>query len=116
MPAIYGLGFAFASLVITAREANAFVFLVRGVVMIFCGITFPISVLPVWMQSVSRWLPQTYMMNGVRKAALTGAGLAELAPDIQTLLLFGLGCLLAGFLLFNWMERRARKTGTIGQY
>ncbi len=41
IPSIYGLGFAFASIVITAREANAFVFLVRGLVMIFCGITYP---------------------------------------------------------------------------
>ncbi|HEX5839482.1 MAG TPA: ABC transporter permease, partial [Anaerolineales bacterium] len=33
IPAIYGLGFAFASLVITVKEANAFVFLIRGLVM-----------------------------------------------------------------------------------
>src|SRR5215212_10878035 len=39
IPSIYGLGFAFASLVITVKEANAFVFLIRGLVMIFCGIT-----------------------------------------------------------------------------
>src|SRR5574339_556885 len=37
IPSIYGLGFAFASLVITVKEANAFVFLLRGLVMIFCG-------------------------------------------------------------------------------
>lgn len=46
IPSIYGIGIAFASLVITVKEANTFVFLVRGLVMIFCGITFPISVLP----------------------------------------------------------------------
>lgn len=116
MPAIYGLGFAFASLVITAREAHAFVYLVRGVVMIFCGITYPLAILPDWMQGVSRWLPQTYMMDGLRKAALTHATLQELAPDIRALLLFGFGLLLAGYILFNWMERRGRKTGTIGHY
>ena len=43
MPSIYGLGMAFASLVITAKEAQNFVFLVRGLVMIFCGITFPVT-------------------------------------------------------------------------
>ena len=36
-PSIYGLGFAFASLVMAAKEANAFVFLVRGLVMIFAA-------------------------------------------------------------------------------
>src|ERR1041385_8079315 len=67
-PSIYGLGFAFASLVLAAKEANAFVFLVRGLVMIFCGITYPISVLPGWMQAVAVWLPQTYVIHGMRTA------------------------------------------------
>lgn len=116
MPAIYGLGFAFASLVITAKEANTFVFLVRGLVMIFCGITFPIAILPEWMQAVSRWLPQSYMIRGVRNAALAGADLKTLMPDIQALLLFGLAWLSIGYILFHWMERQARKTGTIGHY
>jgi ABC-2 type transport system permease protein len=116
IPSIYGLGFAFASLVITAREANAFVFLVRGLVMIFCGITYPISVLPGWMQSVARWIPPTYIINGMRQAALNGAQLSALMPDIKALLAFGVFWLAAGYLLFNWMERRARQTGAIGQY
>lgn len=116
MPAIYGLGFAFASLVITAKEASTFVFLVRGLVMIFCGITFPIAILPEWMQAVSRWLPQSYMIRGVRNAALAGADLKTLMPDIQALLLFGLAWLSIGYILFHWMERQARKTGTIGHY
>lgn len=64
IPAVYGLGFAFASIVITMKEANAFVFLIRGLVMIFCGITFPVSLLPGWMQSVSKFLPQTYLIHG----------------------------------------------------
>src|SRR5918993_2458692 len=74
IPAVYGLGFAFASLVITLKEASAFVFLVRGLVMIFCGITFPISLLPGWMQSVARWMPQTYLTHGMREAAFSNAG------------------------------------------
>lgn len=116
VPSIYGLGFAFASLVITAREANAFVFLVRGLVMIFCGVSFPITVLPGWMQSVARWLPQTYTMHGMRSAMLSAASFQELLPDIKMLLIFGAAWLLIGYLLFNWMERRARQTGAIGQY
>ncbi len=43
IPSVYGLGFAFASVVITVKEANAFVFLIRGIVMVFCGITYPIT-------------------------------------------------------------------------
>ncbi|HEX9028787.1 MAG TPA: ABC transporter permease [Anaerolineales bacterium] len=116
VPSIYGLGFAFASLVITAKEANSFVFLVRGLVMVFCGITFPISVLPAWMQAVSRWLPPTYVIHGMRSVLLSGASFQQLLPDLTALAGFGFFWLVAGYLLFNWMERRARQTGAIGQY
>src|SRR5512143_3014583 len=105
IPSIYGLGFAFASVVITAREANAFVFLVRGVVMIFCGITFPITLLPGWMQPVARWLPQTYVINAVRSAALARDGLPGIWTDLELLLLFGAVWLAIGYLLFVFMER-----------
>lgn len=116
IPAIYGLGFAFASLVITVKEANAFVFLIRGLVMIFCGITFPISLLPGWMQSIAKWLPQTYLIHGMRAAAFSNARLPELLPDLIPLLLFGTFWLVLGYSTFLWMERRARRTGSIGQY
>ena len=116
IPSIYGLGFAFASLVITAKEANAFVFLVRGIVMIFCGITFPVSILPEWMQPIATWLPQTYIIHAMRSAALSTEGFSAIAGDLKILALFGIFWLTVGYLLFNWMERRARRTGAIGQY
>ena len=116
IPAVYGLGFAFASIVITAREAHTFVFLVRGLVMIFCGITFPVSLLPGWMQAIAQWLPQTYMIHGMRAAAFANASLSGLWPDLRTLLLFGVFWLTLGYLMFRRMERRARQTGAIGQY
>src|SRR5919106_1156578 len=116
VPSIYGLGFAFASLVITVKEANAFVFLIRGLVMIFCGITFPISLLPGWMQSFAMWLPPTYLIHGMRAAAFSNAGITELLPDLIPLLLFGTFWLVVGYSTFLWMERRARRTSAIGQY
>ena len=116
IPSIYGLGFVFASLVIAAKEANAFVYLVRGFVMIFCGITYPLSVLPGWMQEVAQWLPPTYIISGIRKAALANASFSDLLPELIPLVWFGLFWLAAGFIVFNWMERRARRTGAISQY
>ena len=116
IPSIYGLGIAFASLVVTVKEAHTFVFLVRGLVMIFCGITYPLSILPGWMQAVARWLPQTYVIAGMRKAALGDATLSMLWPDLAILALFGVAWLLIGFVLFSLMERRARQSGAIGHY
>lgn len=116
MPATYGLAMTFASFVIVAREAHNFVMLVRGIVMIFCGITFPVSILPGWMQSIAAWIPQTYMIEAVREAALGGATLRDLAPELLLILGFGAFWMTAGYIFFNQMERRARRSGIIGQY
>jgi ABC-2 type transport system permease protein len=116
MPSIYGIGIAFASLVITAKEAQNFVFLVRSLVMIFSGITFPVALLPRGLQAISYWLPQTYTIRAFRSAALAGATLGDISADLLALVVFGAVWLALGFILFNIMERRARKTGGIGTY
>jgi ABC-2 type transport system permease protein len=116
IPSVYGLGFAFASVVITLKEANAFVFLVRGIVMIFCGITYPLAMLPNWMQSVAQWLPQTYIIHAMRIAALSTEGFTGIANDLKMMMIFGIVWLVIGYVLFVVMERRARQTGAIGQY
>ena len=116
IPSVYGLGFAFASVVITVKEANAFVFLVRGIVMVFCGITYPLLMLPNWMQAVAQWLPQTYVIHAMRSAALSTDGFAGIAQDLKMMTVFGIAWLTIGYILFVVMERRARQTGAIGQY
>jgi hypothetical protein len=52
----------------------------------------------------------------MRAAAFSNAGLTQLLPDLIPLLLFGIFWLVAGYSTFLWMERRARRTGAIGQY
>lgn len=116
MPAIYGLGLAFASLVLSAKEPHNFVFLVRGLVMLFSGVTFPIAVLPGWMQSVAAWLPTTYVIRAMRAVALGNAGFDQLWPDLAALLGFGLLWLALGYLAFVRLERRTRRAGTLGTY
>jgi ABC-2 type transport system permease protein len=116
IPIIYGIGIAFASLVLRFKEANAMVFLVRGVFMIFCGITFPIEVLPGWMRGVAAWLPLTYAIRDLRAATLAGTTFAELMPDLQILAVFAVAMPALGYALFHATERRSRRTGDLGQY
>lgn len=116
MPTIYGIGLAFASLVIRFKEANTMVFLVRGIFMIFCGMTYPVAVLPAWMQRVSSYLPLTYAIEGIRRVALSGATASDIRPELLKLAAFALAMPIAGYLIFHYVERRARRTGTLGQY
>ena len=116
MPSIYGIGLAFASLVIRFKEANAMVFLVRGVFMIFCGMTFPLQVLPGWMQKVSSLLPLTHAIQGIRRLALAHATWADVLPEARSLLLFAVLMPALGYVAFCFAERQSRRTGALGQY
>ncbi|HYN89667.1 MAG TPA: ABC transporter permease, partial [Ardenticatenaceae bacterium] len=116
IPSIYGIGLAFGSLVIRFKEANAMVFLVRGIFMIFCGITYPLEVLPEWMQSVADWLPLTHAIQGIREVVLAGATAAEILPTLQRLVLFAVVLPLLGYVTFQFTERTARRSGSLGQY
>ncbi len=97
IPTIYGLAIAFASLVLRFKEANAMVFLVRGVFLIFCGMTYPPEVLPGWMQRVAALLPLTYAIRSIRAVVLADATLAALRPDLARLAAFAVALPLAGW-------------------
>ena len=113
---IYGIGLAFGSLVLRFREANAMVFLVRGLFMVFCGISYPLQVLPAWMQTVAAALPLTYAIHALRAVTLAGATLAQIGPDLAALAVCALVLPALGYLAFAITERRARRTGSLGQY
>lgn len=116
IPSIYGLGLAFASLVIRFKEANAMVFLVRGIFMAFCGISYPLSVLPGWMKEVAAFLPLTYAIQDIRAVVLADASFIDIRADVIKLALFAIILPVLGLAAFYFTERRARQTGALGQY
>lgn len=116
IPSVYGLGFVFASLVMWAKEANSMVFLARGIVTIFCGISYPLVVLPNWMRKVSNIIPMTYSINALRKVISQGVGLNGVKSEIIILLLSGVILMLLGVLSFNYTQRKVKETGSLGEY
>jgi ABC-2 type transport system permease protein len=116
VPALYGLGALFASVVLRYGEVSALVQGVRGLFTVFCGMSFPIVVLPEWGRAVAMALPPTYLIGDLRRVLLAGAGLAELLPSLAVLL--ALGVLLCGLAVvaFRRTERYARRGGSLAQY
>ena len=92
------------------------VFLVRGIFMIFTGVSYPLAVMPGWMQTISAWLPLTYSIHAIRAVTLNSATFSDIRPDLTMLLLFGIGLSVFGYVVFRFTERRARKTGALGRY
>lgn len=115
-PIVYGLGLLFASLVIWAKEVNAMVFLVRGLIMIFCGMSFPLAVMPEWMQRVAECIPMTYAIRAFRKVYLSNVGIAAVQSDLIKMAISGGILLIFGGVAFYITERLVRQKGTLGVY
>ncbi len=114
--AMFGMALAFASLVLFLKELNAAVFFLRGVFMVFCGLTSPLAVLPPWMRAVSKALPLTYSIDLVRRLSLAGASYADVSRDFWVLAAFAAGLMVAGCLAFLIVDRAVKRSGTLGQY
>jgi ABC-2 type transport system permease protein len=116
VPALYGLGALFASVVLRFGEVSALVQAVRGVFTVFCGMTFPIVILPEWARAVAYSLPPTYLIGDLRNVLLTGSTLVDLVPDLALMLAIGLLLCGAAVVAFRRTERFARAGGSLAQY
>jgi ABC-2 type transport system permease protein len=116
VPALYGLGALFAAVVLRYGEVSAMVQGVRGVFTVFCGMTFPIIILPVWAKAVALSLPPTYLIGDLRAVLLKGSDLASLVPELA--IMAAMGVALCGFAIvaFRRTERYARRGGSLAQY
>ena len=79
----------------------------------FAGVFYPVSILPGWMQAVSRGLPPAYVFEGLR-AIIAGRP----APWDRLAIGGGLAGLygLAAGLTVAWVYRSALRTGLIARY
>ncbi len=116
MPWVYGLGMAFAALVLRFKEPTALVYVVRGLFLVFSGMTFPLAVLPQWMRLVAGWLPLTHTIEGLRQALLAGASFAVVRPQLVFLTWSGMALLLAGYVSFRAVDRHVARAGAVGHF
>ena len=77
------------------------------------GVYYPVSVLPGWLQTISRLSPATYTLEGVRAALLDGASVQVVLPTIGLLIVIGLVTIPLGVVIFQWGERYAKRTGKL---
>ena len=66
------------------------------------GATFPVSIMPVWVQSVAQFMPATYLYQGMQSMMIGGAGLAANVTSIAGLLITLIVALIVGIKLFRW--------------
>ena len=94
--------------------------IIKALVLLVSGVYYEISVLPAWMQPLSKISPAYYMLVGMREALLKGAPLLSTAnseglfiPYIVPLLLTGIVTIPVGLYAFTRAERYAKQTGRL---
>ena len=111
------LGILTASLVvIIKRGGEALIFLLCGATVALSGVLYPVSILPSWLQTVSKVLPFTHGLAGMRKAILLGASPGALLPELSALVGFAAVLFPLGLWAFALAIRRTKVTGTLAQY
>jgi len=109
-----GLGTVTAILPLLSPEKGAqLTGILEGVLMMVSGVYYQVSVLPPWMQMLSRLSPATYTLQGMRDSLLNGASTADLLPSTLTLLLMGAVLVPLGLRVFAWGEVHCKRTGKL---
>jgi ABC-2 type transport system permease protein len=109
-----GIGMMTAVLpLISPEKGMQLGFIAQGTMLVVSGVYYPVSVLPTWMEWLSKVSPATYTLRGIRSAVLEGAGPVAVWGDIWPVLVIGAVSIPLGLWVFNRGERYAKRHGKL---
>jgi len=80
--------------------------------LLFCGVNIPLSVLPGWMSAIGRCLPLTHGIAAARRIA-SGGGLRSVSGLLWTELAVAAAYAAAGYLAFRVLEHASRRSAVL---
>jgi ABC-2 type transport system permease protein len=109
-----GIGMMTAVLpLISPEKGTQLGFMAQGTMLVVSGVYYDVSVLPGWMQAISKISPATYALRGIRDAIVNGAGPSAVWSDIWPLLVIGAVSIPLGLWVFRRGERYAKRHGKL---
>jgi ABC-2 type transport system permease protein len=118
IPAVYGFSLVIASLVLWIKEVGPTVQLVRGLITVFCGVSYPVILLPKYFKVISDILPFTHGINAARYVLLENGSLLNKGfyEPTYTCLINGIILFIAGRLFFMMIEKKVRQSGSLERF
>jgi len=113
---LFGIGFLFAGFVVRFKEPYIFIQMVNLIFATLTGTYYPVTFLPYWVQFLSGVLPQTYVIEDMRRIVIANQTLVNLYGSIFVLLSLALAYPLIGYAVFRKIEKRAAVTGEFSKY
>ena len=109
-----GIGMLAAILTMkSVARGSQMVFVLQSCLLLVSGVYYPTSILPGWMQLISRLSPATYVLDAVRRALIDGEGVGQLLPDLWPLVIMAFVFIPLGLWGFGKAERYAKRTGKL---
>ena len=109
------IGLMINSLMVSKGERyTALIWVLTGIVMIFSGVYYPVSVLPSPIFEIAHALPSTYAINSMRAAF--GYSPELLIPDLIIGFVLSIVYLVAGYFIFVYGLKKGYTNGTITKY
>jgi ABC-2 type transport system permease protein len=113
---LFGIGFLFAGFVLKFKEPYIFTQILNLLFATLTGTYYPVSLLPYWVQLVSGALPQTYVIEDMRRIVLANQTLVDIYGGMFILLALALAYPIIGYAVFKQLEKKASVTGEFSKY
>jgi ABC-2 type transport system permease protein len=108
-------GMLLGSIGLRAKDFFLVANLAYYLLLLFCGVNVPLSVLPGWMAAIGRCLPLTHGIVAARRVAARSS-LTEVSGLVWTELGIAAAYAAAGFLLFRVLERESRRSAVLDSF
>jgi imidazolonepropionase-like amidohydrolase/ABC-type multidrug transport system permease subunit len=96
------VGMIVASVVNSMQESQLLVQLIYLPMLFLSGVTFPLSMFPPWLLTVTDFLPATYVVRGIQGMLLRNEGLIANLESVLALILTAVVGLFIAYKLFRW--------------
>ncbi len=113
---LFGIGFVFAALVIRFKEPYAFTQAVNVVFAVATPTFYNITVMPFWVQIISKAIPQSVIIQDMRLSVESLNLLIGSYGTIFVLLAMAIIYPSLGYSLFKRFEKRAKVSGDLSKY
>jgi ABC-2 type transport system permease protein len=110
------LGILAAAFILVFKQGDPVTSILGSLSGLLGGVYFPVAILPAWVQIISRFLPLTYSLEGLRQAVLNGKGISQLSHQILILAAFAVVLLPLSLAVFAGAVRQAKRLGTLSQF
>ena len=114
--AFSSMGIISASFIMVLKRGDPISWVFTSLSGLLCGLMYPISVLPEWLQKLAYFLPLTYALEGMRLALLKGYSIAQLYTNILALVVFSVIMFPISILGFKYAVKKAKIDGSLTQY